>query len=90
MVASQPPSGLRILRRKSMCGGGRERPIQFRRPSLLDPRLRGDPWLVTRGEGGLALYFGDKQLAALPGLALDAPALNQLLFGLRHRRPRPR
>jgi len=71
-------------------GGSRLRPVQLQRPSLLDPRLGGDPWLVTHTEGVLSLYFGDRRLAALDGSDLDAAALNQLLFGLRHRRPRAR
>src|SRR5689334_16670505 len=57
MLPSPSPSGLRILRRKSM-GSGRPRPILLQRPSLLDPRLTGDPWLVTGAEGSLSLCFG--------------------------------
>ncbi len=86
-MVNSPPSNLRILRRKPM-SGARPRPIRLQRLSLLDPRLNGDPWLVTHDDGELALYFGDHQVAALQGSDLDTPALNQLLFTLRHRRPR--
>jgi hypothetical protein len=46
--------------------------------------------VVQGKEGALSLCFGGAQLVSLQGLALDAPALNQLLFSLRHRRPRQR
>jgi hypothetical protein len=60
------------------------------RPSLLDLRLAGDPWIVPQGENLLALCFSDWQLASLRGMGLDLPGLNQLLDRMRHRRPRPR
>jgi hypothetical protein len=58
------------------------------RPSLLDLRFTGDPWLVARPEGRLALCLGDYQLVHVEATSLDAPWLNSLLDQARHRRPR--
>jgi hypothetical protein len=60
------------------------------RPSLLEARLRGDPWVVDLGGDNLALFFSDWRLAALQGLALDVPSLNRWLDRLRNRLPRRR
>ena len=58
------------------------------RPSLLDLRFTGDPWIVARPEGRLALCLGDYQLVHVEATALDVPWLNSLLDTARHRRPR--
>ncbi|MCI0456864.1 MAG: hypothetical protein L0Z62_07795 [Gemmataceae bacterium] len=64
--------------------------ITARRPSLLDPRLRGDPWILPRSGGGFALYFDAWEMSALAGSPLDLPSLNTLLHRMRHRNPRRR
>ena len=54
-----------------------------RRPTVMDRRFRGDPWVEDRHDGTLSLYLGNYPLAALQALALDLPHLNQLLERLR-------
>jgi hypothetical protein len=54
-----------------------------RRPTVMDRRFRGDPWVEDRHDGTLSLYIGNYCLAGLRALALDLPHLNQLLDRLR-------
>jgi hypothetical protein len=54
-----------------------------RRPTVMDRRFRGDPWVEDRHDGTLSLYLGNYCLAALRALAIDLPHLNQLLDRLR-------
>src|SRR4051794_380653 len=58
------------------------------RPSLLDLRFTGDPWIVPQTEGRLALCLGDYQLVRFDATPLDVPSLNFMLEQARHRRPR--
>jgi hypothetical protein len=58
------------------------------RPSVLDLRFCGDPWIVVGEDGQFALCLGDYSLASINSLSLDLPALNGLLDRVRHRRPR--
>jgi hypothetical protein len=60
------------------------------RPSLLDLRFSGDPWIVDRKDGTFALCLGDYCLVRFPGAALDLPGLNHIFNAMRHRRPRRR
>jgi hypothetical protein len=64
--------------------------ITARRPSLLDPRLRGDPWILPRSDGALALCFDAWEMVAVAGSPFDLPSLNALLHRMRHRYPRRR
>lgn len=64
--------------------------LPAKRPSLLDPRLRGDPWILPRADGNLSLCFDCWEMAAVGGSALDVPSLNGLLHRVRHRTPRRR
>lgn len=78
---------LRVLRRRSI------RPavavsIRTVRPSVLDPRLAGDPGLVDPQGEAFALRFGDRRVASVSGLGLDLPSLTQLIDRVRRRRPR--
>jgi hypothetical protein len=70
------------LRRKSAAS------ISARRPSVLDPRLRGDAWILGRHDGTFALCFDSWEMASVSGSDLDLPSLNSLLHRLRHRQPR--
>jgi hypothetical protein len=87
-----PPAGspqLRVVRRQSI------RPpirvvIRPSRPSLLEGRLAGDPWVVHQSGENLALCFSDWPLATVRGLPLDVPSLNRILERLRTRPPRRR
>jgi hypothetical protein len=58
------------------------------RPSVLDLRFTGDPWIVGRPDGRLVLCLGDYQLNPVNATSLDVPWLNSLVDQARHRRPR--
>jgi len=60
------------------------------RPSLLDPRFKGDACIVDQGNGLLALRLGDYSLTEFLGLPLDLPSLNQRLDQLWSHRQRLR
>jgi hypothetical protein len=58
-------------------------PFRTVRPSLLDLRFTGDPWIVAGDDGAAALCLDDYRLATLSALRLDLPSLNRTLCGLR-------
>jgi len=60
------------------------------RPSLIDPRFTGDPWIVAGQNGIFALCLGDYCLAGIQGVMFDLPSLNEVFGRLRNRRPRRR
>jgi len=62
--------------------------LRLVRPSMLDLRFSGDPWVEDRGEESFSLCLGDYRLVSIKGLALDLPIFNRLLDDARHRRPR--
>ncbi len=64
--------------------------LRMVRPSVLDLRFTGDPWIVEESEGRLLLCLGDYHLAGIRGSGIDLPSLNLALDRLRSRRPRPR
>jgi hypothetical protein len=53
------------------------------RPSVLDARFRGDPWLEPGEEGKLCLCLGNFSLATLSAVEFDRPSLNTILLRLR-------
>jgi hypothetical protein len=59
------------------------------KPSLLDPGLRGDPW-VDRCyiPNCLVVHLNNHPVALLAGTPLEQASLNQLLFRMRCRYPR--
>jgi hypothetical protein len=57
--------------------------VRASRPSLLDLRFKGDPWLVDRRDGTGALCLGDYSLLHIRALALDLPSLNRIWLQLR-------
>jgi hypothetical protein len=61
--------------------------VRMVRPSLIDLRLRGDPWLISVNGETLGLCFDNWHLAGVAASPLDLPSLNQLLQHLR--RPCP-
>jgi hypothetical protein len=86
-VAPARPSQIRVLHRQPL------RPtvkvtVHPVRPSVLDSRIVGDPWICPSGDETLSLCFNTWQMAAVRGVELDVPALNGLLDRLRNRRPR--
>jgi hypothetical protein len=54
------------------------------RPSLLDVRFTGDPWIVPDEDGSAALCLDGYRLVELRVLALDLPSLNLALNRMRH------
>jgi hypothetical protein len=58
------------------------------RPSLLDPRFRGDAWIVSDEYGVTALFLENSCLVRLQLLPFDVAALNGTLQAMRWcRRP---
>jgi hypothetical protein len=88
-TATAGPAPMRVVRRQSIRPTVNVR-LRLTRPSFTDLRLAGDPWIEHRGEERLVMYFNNWPLAVVRGIALDAPALNQLLDRIRHRPPRRR
>lgn len=84
-----PPGQLRILSRRSAHNKVTFsiRPV---RPSLLDLRLKGDPWILGHPNQTAGVYFDGSAVHSVAALALDVPALNAQLFAMRHRLPRRR
>jgi hypothetical protein len=67
------------------------RSVRPSRPSLLDLRFTGDPWIEADGEGVAALCLANFRLAAIALLPLDLPSFNDAFHRLRGRlsaRPR--
>jgi len=60
------------------------------RPSLLDLRFTGDPWIVDAQDGTFTLCLGDYCLAGIRGVTFDLPSFNKVFDRLRNRRPRRR
>jgi hypothetical protein len=56
------------------------------RPSLLDPRFTGDPWIVAHDEDTAALCLDGYQLTRIRLVALDLPSLNRVFSQLRQGR----
>src|SRR5579884_1173337 len=67
---------------------GISRPRSMVRPSLLDLRFTGDPWLVDDENGLAAVCLDDYKLAQVCLLSLDVPAVNRLFLGMRQARSR--
>ena len=52
-------------------GYPREELLRMVRPSLIDPRFTGDPWIVDGQNGTFALCLGDYCLAGIRGVTFD-------------------
>jgi hypothetical protein len=72
--------GVRLLRRPRRCSALPFRPV---RPSLLDLRFTGDPWITDGCGGHAALCLDAYQLASISALPYDLPSLNRTLDQLR-------
>lgn len=57
--------------------------LQSVRPSLLDLRFTGDPWVVDHEDGTSSVRLDDYRLARIQTVPFDLPSLNQLLLQLR-------
>jgi hypothetical protein len=53
------------------------------RPSLLDPRFRGDAWIMPGDDGQMSLYLENCCLVRLQLLPFDMATLNSALQQLR-------
>jgi hypothetical protein len=62
-----------------------ERAKRFRclRPSLVDLRFTGDPWVVDHADGTASVRLDNYRLAAIRTMPFDLPSLNRLLLQLR-------
>jgi hypothetical protein len=91
-MLSSPPSATQDRRILHRLRAARKFTIHIRtvRPSLLDLRFTGDPWVVGEADGTAALCLDDYRLVGLALSSVDLPSFNQRLFQMRHRRPRPR
>jgi len=58
-------------------------PLRSVRPSLLDLRFNGDPWIVGHANDMAWLQLDNYPLALIPTTPFDLPTLNQLLLQLR-------
>ena len=58
-------------------------PLRSVRPSLLDLRFTGDPWVVDQDDGTASVRLDDYRLARIQTMPFDLPSLNQLLLQLR-------
>jgi hypothetical protein len=59
-------------------------PLRSIRPSLVDVRFTGDPWVVAQDDGTASLRLDNYRLARIQTSHLDLPSLNGLLLQLRH------
>ena len=68
----------------------RHRPkVRIVKPSLLDPCLRGDPWVERcYVPNCLVVHLNNQPVSLLAGTPLDQAALNETLFRIRRRFPR--
>jgi hypothetical protein len=53
------------------------------RPSLLDLRFTGDPWVVDHEDGTASVRLDNYRLAHIEAMPFELPSLNQLLLRLR-------
>jgi hypothetical protein len=60
-------------------------PLRSVRPSLLDPRFTGDPWIVDHRDGTASVCLADYRLTGMNALSLDLPSLNRVFGQLRQR-----
>jgi hypothetical protein len=62
---------------------GRRVTIRACRPSLIDLRFKGDPWVVAKEEEQAAVCLGDYSLGKVAVSPLDVPSLNRCLLQVR-------
>jgi hypothetical protein len=60
------------------------------RPSLLDLRFTGDPWVVDHEDGTSSVRLDNYRIARIQTVPFDLPSLNQLLLQLRQWQTRRR
>jgi len=60
--------------------------MRSHRPSLLDLRFTGDPWIEADDDGTAALCLDGYQLTRIRLVTLDLPSLNRVFHQLRQAR----
>jgi hypothetical protein len=60
------------------------------RPSLLDLRFTGDPWIEDHQDGTASLCLDDYPLARIDVLCVDVPSFYQFLTRMRQHQSRRR
>lgn len=58
-------------------------PLRSVRPSLLDLRFTGDPWVVDHKDGSASVRLDNYRVARIQTMPFDLPSLNQLVLQLR-------
>ena len=58
-------------------------PLRSVRPSVLDLRFTGDPWVVDQQDGTATVRLDNYRLARIESLSFDVPSLNRLFLQLR-------
>lgn len=58
-------------------------PLRSVRPSLVDLRFTGDPWVVEHEDGTASLRLDNYRLARIHTMPFDVPSFNVLLLQLR-------
>jgi hypothetical protein len=74
-VIEEPSAAHRL--RRPVC------PLRSVRPSLMDLRFTGDPWVVDHADGTASLRLDNYPLVRLRALPFDFPFLNRTLLQLR-------
>jgi hypothetical protein len=58
--------------------------IRACRPSLIDLRFKGDPWVVRKEQEAAVVCLGDFSMGQVTVSALDVPSLNRALLQVRY------
>jgi hypothetical protein len=82
MPAVEPPHEVIMLNLPAMPPNPQNRVIRACRPSLVDLRFKGDPWVVAR-ENQAAVCLGDFPMGHVNVSPLDVPSLNRFLMQVR-------
>lgn len=74
---------LRSVMPRAVCPSEIAPPLRSVRPSLLDLRFTGDPWVVDHQDGTASVRLDNYRLARIQATPFDVPSLNHLLQQLR-------
>jgi hypothetical protein len=85
LTAPCPPQGKGVQTRRNASS-----PLRSTRPSLLDVRFTGDPWVASGPEGAAALCLDDYCLVRVIVSPLDVPSFYQTVLRMRQARCRGR
>ncbi len=74
---------LKNMKPRALHGAGSLASLRCVRPSLLDLRFRGDPWVVDHQDGTASVHLDNYRLGRIQTTPFDLPSLNQLWLQLR-------